>query len=171
MVISKVELTKFSFIAYPPTSFQLHQAIARMNYMHEPYLKSGKISQEDMLYVLFASMVEPIRFLNQYEWRELTEVEVAALGTLWKYIGDMMDIDYRSVLQKDEWTDGIEFIEDVSVWADKFEDDYLRPFPEVSALGKILMEMLLESHPFAPKKIAEAAACVLMGNRLRRAFR
>ncbi|CAM1505272.1 Fc.00g109090.m01.CDS01 [Cosmosporella sp. VM-42] len=158
------------FAAFPPTSPHLHKAIARMNYLHLPYLKSGKISQEDMLYVLFASMIEPVRFLNQYEWRHLTDMEVAALGTMWKYIGEMMDIDYMGVLQKDKWTDGLEFIEDLSRWADKYEDEYLRPLPEVTALGKVLMEMLLQSHPYAPKQVAEAMACVLMGNRLRRVF-
>lgn len=159
-----------SFGTFPPSSPQLHKAIARMNYIHAPFIKAGKISQEELLYVLYASVSEPIRFLNQYEWRQLTDMEVAALVTMWKYVGDMMDIDYKSVLQKEEWGDGLEFLEDLTRWANEYEDKYLKPTPEVHALGQVLMEMLLQSHPYAPKSIAQSMACVLMGNRLRRAF-
>ncbi|KAH7162331.1 hypothetical protein B0J13DRAFT_535662 [Dactylonectria estremocensis] len=141
-----------------------------MNYLHEPFIKSGNILQEDMLYVLYASMTEPVRFINTFEWRHLDELEVAALATLWKYIGDMMDIGYKSLLHKDEWRDGIEFLEDVTRWASDYEDKYMRPTKEVHGLGKILMELLLQSHPKFARPLAYPMALVVMGNRLRRAF-
>lgn len=163
-------LTTFSFAQFAPTSPHLHKAIARMNYIHSPYLKSGKITQADMLYVTYASVAQSVKFLNQYEWRQLTDMEVAALVTMWKYVSDMMAIDYRTVLQKNEWKDPLEFFEDLTKWASDHEDKYMRAIPEVNALGSILMEMLLQSHPYAPKALTRSAACVLMGNRLRRAF-
>lgn len=141
-----------------------------MNFLHAPYIKSGKISQEDLVYVLYASMVEPIRFINQYEWRTLTDMETAALGTMWKYVGDMMNMDYKRVLQKDTWVDGIEFIEDITRWAEGFEDEKLRPMAEVKELGQVLMDMMLQSHASIASPIIYSAACVLVGDRLRRAF-
>lgn len=141
-----------------------------MNYLHAPFIKNGKISQEDLLYVLYASTAEPARIINIYEWRKLDDMEAAALGTVWKYVGDMMGIDYRSVLCKEEWTDAIEFLEDVSRWASEYEDKYMRPMKEVHALGQILMEMLLQSYPAFARPLGYPMACVVMGNRLRRAF-
>lgn len=148
----------------------LHKAIARMNYIHAPYIKSGKILQEDLLYVLYASMAEPIRFINIFEWRQLDEMEAAALVTMWKYIGDMMDIDYRTVLQKNDWENPIEFLEDVTKWASEYEDRYMRPAKEIQGLGQILMDFLLQSHPTFARPFAYPMALVVMGNRLRRVF-
>ncbi|KAJ3513538.1 hypothetical protein NM208_g15175 [Fusarium decemcellulare] len=164
------EIVYCCFAAYSPTSTSLHKAVARMNYLHAPYIKSGKILQEDLLYVLYASMAEPVRFLAQYEWRKLTDMEVAALATMWKYVGDMMEIDYKTLLQKEEWVDGLEFFEDVSRWGENYEDENLRPLQEVRDLGQVLMDLLLQSHPKIASPLAHPAACVLMGPRLRRAF-
>ncbi|KAG3180645.1 hypothetical protein PC129_g25417 [Phytophthora cactorum] len=81
-----------------------------------------------------------------------------------------LDIDYKSLLQKEEWTDGIEFLEDVSNWASKYEDQYMRPMKEVHDLGEILMQLLLQSHAKFARPLAYLMALVVMGNRLRRAF-
>ncbi|RBA09581.1 hypothetical protein FPRO05_06718 [Fusarium proliferatum] len=158
------------FANFPPTSPVLHKAVARTNFLHAPYIKSGKIKQEDLLYVLYASFAEPVRFLNIYEYRKLTDMEVASLSTLWKYVADMMDIDYRTVLGKNEWADGLEFFEDMTRFGGDYEDKYLRPTPEIQKLGHVLMEMLLDSYPKIASPLGYPAACVLMGPRLRRAF-
>ncbi|KAF5592609.1 dephospho kinase [Fusarium pseudocircinatum] len=158
------------FANFPPMSPVLHKAVARTNFLHAPYIKSGKIKQEDLLYVLYASFAEPVRFLNIYEYRKLTDMEVASLSTLWKYVADMMDIDYRTVLGKNEWTDGLEFFEDMTRFGGDYEDKHLRPTPEIQKLGHVLMEMLLDSYPKIASPLGYPAACVLMGPRLRRAF-
>lgn len=155
---------------FPPTSRVLHKAVARMNYLHAPYIQAGKILQEDLLYVLYASVVEPINFTNKNDWRKLSEMEVAALGTMWKYIGDMMDIDYQTLLQKNRWRDGIEFLEDVTIWAEKYEDKYLLSLQEVRHLGKVLIEMTLGSYPKFVRPLTYKLILVILGERLRRAF-
>ncbi|KAI1052329.1 hypothetical protein LB507_007765 [Fusarium sp. FIESC RH6] len=164
------EVVYLCFANFAPSSSVLHKAVARTNFLHAPYIKAGKIKQEDLLYVLYASFAEPVRFLTQYEWRAPTEMEVAAISTLWKYVADLMDIDYKTILQKSEWTDGIEFFEDVSQFGEDYEDKYLRPTKEVQKLGDVLMELLLDSYPRFAAPIGYPAACVLMGPRLRRAF-
>ncbi|KAI8678826.1 MPAB-Lcp-cat domain-containing protein [Fusarium keratoplasticum] len=170
MLYADTEVVYCCFASYSPASPGLHKAVARMNYLHAPYIKAGKILQEDLLYVLYASMAEPVRFLRLYEWRELTDMEVAALGTMWKYVADMMEIDYKTVLKKDMWVDGLEFFEDVSRWGEIYEDEHLRPSKEINELGHLLMNMLLQSHAKVARPLGYPAACVLMGPRLRRAF-
>ena len=159
-----------SFAQFGPHSDEFLKAVARMNYLHAPYVKSGKILQEDFLYVLYASMADPVRFMSLFEWRSLTDMEHAALGTLWKHIGDLMGIDYKSVLGKDQWVDGIEFMDDVTEWALAFEVEYIKPFPEVRKLGEVLMEMLATSYPRIARPALYTASSVLVGDRMRHAF-
>lgn len=142
-----------------------------MNYLHSPYQKNGRITNRTLLYVLWASMAEPVRFMRQYEWRALTDMEVAALGTLWKYIGDMMQIDYKAELGRDQWRDGIDFVEHVTEWAYQYEDEAMKRLPDVQKLGDVLLDLLLTSYPAAVRPIAYQGVLVLMGGRLRHAFR
>jgi hypothetical protein len=53
-----------------------------MNYIHSQYQKAGKISNEDMLYTLSVFITEPIRWINDYEWRPMTDMEVCATSTM-----------------------------------------------------------------------------------------
>ncbi len=61
-----------------------------MNYIHSGYQRAGKISNEDLLYTLSVFITEPISWIAKYEWRELTDMEICAIGTFWKSIGDSM---------------------------------------------------------------------------------
>jgi hypothetical protein len=142
-----------------------------MNFLHSPYIKTNKILNHDLLYVLWASMSEPVRFMRLYEWRELDPMEIAAVGQLWKYIGEMMEIDYKAELGKDQWKDGIEFMDDVTEWAMKYEDEAMKPLPESEQLGKVLIDLLLSAYPEAVGPMARSSVLVLMGDRLRHAFR
>ncbi|OAA47250.1 67 kDa myosin-cross-reactive antigen family protein [Beauveria brongniartii RCEF 3172] len=159
-----------SFIKFAPNSEYLHKAVARMNYLHSPYQKNGRITNRDLLYVLWASMAEPIRFMRQYEWRELTDMEVAALGTLWKYIGDMMQIDYKAELGQDQWRDGIDFVEHVTEWAYRYEDVAMKRLPDAQKLVDVLLDLLLTSYPAVVRPMAYQGVLVLMGDRLGHAF-
>lgn len=141
-----------------------------MNYLHAPYIKAGKILNEDLIYVLWASMADPVRFIGLYEWRPCTEMEQAAFGAQWKHIGDLMGIDYKAELGHDSWKDGIEFIDELTVWAGKYEDKYMHPYPEVRKLGQVLMDLLLTSHPKFARPIAYQISLVVMGDRMRHAF-
>ncbi|UNI14016.1 hypothetical protein JDV02_000700 [Purpureocillium takamizusanense] len=159
-----------AFAQYHPSSPLLHQAVARMNWLHAPYIKSGKITNEDLVYVLYTAMVEPIRFFRLYEWRAMSEMEEAAQCTLWKNIGDMMEIDFASVLGKSRWTDSLEFRDDVTQWACRYEADHLRPGPEAERLGEVLIDLLLSAYPKIARPFGYQLVLVLLGERLRFAF-
>ncbi|KHO11526.1 C6 finger domain-containing protein [Metarhizium robertsii ARSEF 23] len=143
------EIIFVCFAHYAPTSSMLRKAVARMNYLHAPYIKSGRILNKDLLYVLSTAMSEPERFMRLYEWRPLLEMEVAAVASVWKYVGDLMEIDYEAELGKNQWRDAIEFLDDVSQWASKYEEQYMRPMDEFAQLGSVLMDLLLSAYPRA----------------------
>jgi hypothetical protein len=59
------------FATYPFDSERHARAIARMNWIHSHY----HISNEDKLYTLSVFVTVPMRWLNNYEWRPLTQLE------------------------------------------------------------------------------------------------
>jgi len=63
-------------------------AIRRMNQMHG----SSPISNDDLRYVLAAFVVVPVRWLRDYGWRQLTEVELRASVAYYQRLGTLMGI-------------------------------------------------------------------------------
>jgi hypothetical protein len=72
-----------------------------MNYLHKPYIGSGRISNQDLLYTLSVFVTEPIAWIDRFEWRTVAEHEVCTLGTFWKSVGDAMGIKYRGHLKRE----------------------------------------------------------------------
>lgn len=87
------------FALNKPDSERTIQAIARMNYLHARYQKSGKITNDNLLYTLSLFALEPSRWVTKYEWRDLTDLELCACGTYWKAMGDAMGISYQILLR------------------------------------------------------------------------
>jgi hypothetical protein len=146
-------------------------AIARMNFLHKPYRMSGSISQPDLLYTLSVFITEPIRWIERYEWRSLNDMEICALGTFWKTIGDNMEIDYSELARyKDGWRDGIEFAEDITAWAEEYEKQYMVPDVNNKTTADRTTHLLLNMVPEMMKPQGINAVSVLMGDRLRNAM-
>ncbi|KAI3392536.1 hypothetical protein diail_5547 [Diaporthe ilicicola] len=156
------------FTVNSPTSERAIQAIARMNHLHSPYKKSGKISNQDLLYTLAVCVMEPIRFIELYEWRPLNKMEICAVGTFWKSIGDAMEIEYNGYLAQHSWKDGIEFVEDITAWAKRYEVDAMKPHRSNRKLSDALVGLLFSLAP-APQFTLQVLT-VLMGDRVREAF-
>lgn len=64
-------------------------ALARMNEIHQRF----KIGNEDFLYVLSAFVYEPIRWIDRFGWRAMTEHEQLALFYFWREVGRRMGIE------------------------------------------------------------------------------
>ena len=97
-------------------------------------------------------------------------MEICALSTLWKSIGDAMGIQYEGYLSKSQWKDGIEFYEDISKWADEYEAEYMVPAEPNKKVADYLIPMLLF---YVPKRAEGAARNIvgyLMGDRLRKSM-
>ncbi len=141
-----------------------------MNYLHSSFKAAGKISNEDFLYTLSVCVTEVIRFTKLYEWRPLNDMEVCALGTFWKSIGDAMQIEYRGFLSKTEWVDGIDFAEDLTSWGKAYETAAMKPAISNTKPALQLVDMLLHICPTTLKSFAIEGLTVLMGDRMREAF-
>ncbi len=63
-------------------------ALRRMNQMHAMY----DISQDDLRYVLCTFVTTPIRWLDAYGWRPLSETEKVATATYYRELGRHMGI-------------------------------------------------------------------------------
>lgn len=63
-------------------------AIRRMNQMHGAY----PISNDDKLYVLCAFVVMPIRWIDGYGWRPLSELEKTASANYYRALGKLVGI-------------------------------------------------------------------------------
>lgn len=124
-----------------------------------------------MLYALYTLLAGPIHFMRLYEWRSLEDMEVAALGTYWKYIGEMMEIDYAAELNKDQWEDGLDFIKDLGEWSYHYENTHMVPSPQLAKLGEDLVNFLLAAYPRFMRSFARKLFLVMLGERMRHCFR
>ncbi|MGC1218675.1 MAG: oxygenase MpaB family protein [Phormidesmis sp.] len=62
--------------------------LQRMNAIHQRY----EIDNADYLYVLSTFIYEPVRWIEQFGWRQLTEREKQALYYFWREVGTRMMI-------------------------------------------------------------------------------
>jgi len=58
----------------------------------------------------------------------MSEMEICAIGTFWKSLGDNMGISYAKLPRSETgWKDGVEFYEDIRDWAENYEAQYMVP--------------------------------------------
>lgn len=138
-----------------------------MNYIHSRYIKAGKISNEDLLYTLSVFITEPVSWIARYEWRSLSDMEICAISTFWKSIGDSMGIQYEPHLSPTTWKSGLDFYNDISSWAERYEEAYMVPAIPNKKTADELVPLLLFYVPKFAKPFAADAVGVMMGDRLR----
>jgi hypothetical protein len=103
-------------------------AINRVNYIHSLYRPSGKMSDDDLLYVLSLWPLEVSRWVEKFEYRPLTLRERCALATLWKALGEELKIPYENL---PSCRKGLGF-ESASHWLKELED-WSREYEERNA--------------------------------------
>jgi hypothetical protein len=79
---------------FPPDSLRFQTAISRINYIHSRY---KGIKNQDMLYTLAVFACNPWHHIDKDEWRQLSVLEVAAMGTFWMNIGQCLRIDMSCI--------------------------------------------------------------------------
>ncbi|KAJ9657540.1 hypothetical protein H2201_008141 [Coniosporium apollinis] len=159
------------FALNKPSSDRTIQAIARMNYLHSRYQRSGKITDADMLYTLSLFALEPSRWIQRYEWRDLTDLEVCASGTFWKAMGDAMLIPYDVLpSSKSGWEDGLHWLEEVEAWSTRYEEENMVYADTNSQLANAHLEVIFLSLPPRLMYVGRRVISVILGERLRRAM-
>lgn len=134
------------------------------------YQKSGKISNDDLLYTLSLFVLEIVRWYRSYEWRALTEMEIAAFGTLWHSIGKAMSIDFSPLDHSPNFKDGLQFADDLKVFAEAYEKQYMVPNKWNHQLAEETTAILLCNVPQWAKPAGKQAVITMMDDRLREAM-
>ena len=142
-----------------------------MNFLHSRYQKSGKITNNDMLYALSIFALEPVRWINKYEWRSMTDVELCACGTYWKSMGDAMEISYTNLPSSAKgWQDGLHWLTEIEEWSDKYEKAHMVPATTNRLLADSQFENLLPKVPQQYREHCLKMVIVLLGDRLRQSI-
>lgn len=158
-------------MAFDPTSERAQTAIARTKFLHQGYRASGKILENDMLYTLSLFAIEPIRFVETYEWRTMTEMERCAVGTYWKSLGDALGISYNVLPSGNTgFKDGIHWLEEIIAWSRQYEEQHMKPHPQSRDLADKVIEVLVYNLPRGIKPLGVYVVSYLMDDRLRSAM-
>ena len=162
------------FLSYHPKSPRATEALSRMNFIHSMYIKSGKISGNDMLYTLSLFALEPGRWIDRWEWRTLEPFERAAMGTLWKGIGDAMGISYDKLKSGGPdgagWVDGLQWQEELEEWSRAYEKEHMLPHEDNFKTAEKTTAILLWGVPSWGQPFGKKIVCTLMDDRLRTAM-
>ena len=157
-------------MGYHPTSARSIEAISRMNYIHSQYQNSGKILDDDLLYTLSLFAVEPVRWIDKYEWRKLEDFEKCAIGTFWKAIGDAMGINYSKLRNGEKgWIDGLQWLDEMTEWSAEYEKMFMIPDKNNHKTAEQTVAILLFSLPRFLKPLGKRVVSALMDDRLRMA--
>ena len=163
------------FIARTYGSKAWIESLARLNCIHAPYQRQGRIREEDMLYTLALFAREPWRWVDRWEWRKFTEAERCATGVFWAAVGEGMGIDYEPLLQQKRggeatFRDGLEFLEELCAWAEEYEEEHMVPDKKNWLIAEQTVALLLYLVPPPLKGLGKKAVFALMDERLRRAM-
>ncbi|KAI2733497.1 hypothetical protein CBS147332_512 [Penicillium roqueforti] len=154
-----------------PTSMRACLGLARTRYLHSGYRASGKILDDDMLFTLALFALQPIRFIDRYEWRKLSDLERCAIGTFWKSAGDALDISYEKLPSgKVGFQDGIQWLEELTAWADEYEVRCMVPDIKNRETADQTTAVLLYMLPKVFHPAGLQAVSFMMDDRLRKAM-
>jgi uncharacterized protein (DUF2236 family) len=131
-------------------------AIRRMNQMHGRY----DISDDDMLYVLSTFVVAPVRWIEEFGWRPLTETEKVAAVAYYRRLGRLMGI--RGM--PDDLA-GFERHLDV------YEARHFAYDPGARAVADATLDLFTTFYPRPLRPAMRVFAVALLDDHLRRAFR
>ncbi|KAI1261618.1 hypothetical protein F5Y18DRAFT_419416 [Xylariaceae sp. FL1019] len=156
----------------PPCSGRVIDGVARMNYLHGSYRKSGKITDDDMLYTLGLFALEPIRWTAKYDWRSLTDVEKCALGVFWKDMGEAMEISYDQLqpFLSLEFDDGLAWLDALQEWCDQYETAHMVPAVSNRDVSKATLDIAVFNIPVRLRKLAVKAVAAILEPRLQKAM-
>lgn len=150
-----------------------------------------------MLYTLAVLALEPKRWIEQYEWRKLNEMELCAcklaqpqrllrtfrvlrvvvndavwlVGTFWKSAGDAMGISYECLPSyKSGFTDGLHWLDELAIWVEAFESQHMVPDTNCNLVADHTTDLLNYTLPKPLHNAGKKCITVLLDERLRKAM-
>lgn len=154
-----------------PTSDRAIAAIARINYLHDRHRKHGKITEPDLLYTLSLFALEPSSWVPRFEWRHLTDMELCAIGTLWKSLGEAFDIPYTLLPSSPSgWANGLDWLDELGEWSRVYQEKKMVPAVSNKRLADSTFQILLWMLPGPLKGVGKNLVAALLEDRLREAM-
>lgn len=146
-----------ALLEHGPTEKDGLDALRRMNQMHNSY----DISNDDMKYVLCTFVVTPIRWMDDYGWRPMSEGEKIAAANYYRDLGRRMGI--REI--PETWQEFSRFLDD-------YEKTNFALDPGGVAVAKSTLELFTTFPPnhLLPKSIVHKMSYALMDEPLLTAF-
>jgi uncharacterized protein (DUF2236 family) len=131
-------------------------AIRRMNQMHGAY----GISNDDMLYVLSTFVVTPMRWMDRFGWRAMTEAERVASANYYRELARHMNIKGSPVTY-------VEF----AAHLDAYEREHFAYSPGGRAVADATLTLLAGFYPRPLRPLLRRVTLALLDAPLREAFR
>lgn len=154
-----------------PTSQRAFISFARTRFLHSGYRASGKILDDDMLYTLALFALQPISFINRFEWRQLSDLERCAIGTFWKSAGDALGITYEKLPSGSSgFKDGIQWLDEMEAWSEEYEQKCMVPDRKNRETADQTTAVLLYMLPKALHPVGLQFVSFMMDDRLRKAM-
>ena len=130
-------------------------AIRRMNQMHGRY----NITNDEMLYVLATFVVTPVRWVQQYGKRALTEAEIRAGVHTYRRLGALMGIH-----------DIPRTFADFAAFMDDYETQHFRPNPYSTAVADATLELFATFYPRILRPAVRRFSRAILDDHLRSAL-
>jgi ER-bound oxygenase mpaB/B'/Rubber oxygenase, catalytic domain len=131
-------------------------AIRRMNQMHGAYA----ISNDDMRYVQSTFVVIPVRWMDQFGWRPMSEIERQASANYYRELGRHMNI-------RDSPASYPEF----AAYLDAFEREHFAYSPGGRAVSDATLSLLIGFYPRLLRPLVHRFTLALLDPPLRAGFR
>lgn len=133
------------------------QAVARTNWQHARY--GSKISRDDKLFTLSLFMFEPLRLIDEHDWRKTTALEKQARFVFWRELGARMGID-----------DIPKTSEELQEWCEEFMQKNMVYAESNAIVGDATIQLFLRPYPAFMRPFIRQVLLVLVPQRVREAF-
>ncbi|KAL2844773.1 hypothetical protein BJY01DRAFT_263833 [Aspergillus pseudoustus] len=87
-------------------------ALSKMNWIHRQY--GERISNADMIHTFALFVLEPLRWIDRFEWRPLSQVERVAVFVYWREIALRMGMEGLP-----------RTLDELGVWAEEYERTHM----------------------------------------------
>jgi hypothetical protein len=131
-------------------------AMRRMNQMHGAY----PISNDDMRYVLSTFVVVPMRWMDRFGWRPMTEVERVASANYYRELGRHMNIADRP-----------RSYQEFAALLDAYEREHFAYSPGGRAVSDATLDLVAGFYPRPLRRLMRGVTLALLDRPLRDAFR
>lgn len=133
------------------------QAVARTNWQHARY--GSKISRDDKLFTLSLFIYEPLRLVDEHEWRKTTALEKQARFVFWREMGSRMGID-----------DIPKTSEELVEWCEEYTKKNMVYAESNAIVGDATLKLFLRPYPSFMQPFIRQVMLVLVPQRVREAF-